>query len=157
DVKNSIEMALRPLRLLQSAMADDNFGLMKSVAASIEAQMNDSKREVLRDIPQIRRLSALNDLIGADGMKLAMTIDDEGRTMLTKVLYDNAKSGMLLGETDLKTSMDEGISRGADAQYFSLLGDWRGEIDAALKGAIPPDVFLNKAAGMFSPSSDQVL
>src|SRR5690606_9277761 len=53
DVKNSIAMALRPLRLLQSAMADDNFGLMKSVAASIEAQMNDSKREVLCDIPQI--------------------------------------------------------------------------------------------------------
>lgn len=157
EVKSSIEMALRPVRLLQTALVDDNFGLVKSVAANIEAMTNDSKREVLRDIPQIRRLSALNDLVGSDVTALAMTVDPSGQSLLTKVLKDNAEAGMLLGETDLKTSFDEGIARGADASYYNTLASWDRVVDATLSGELPPDIFLNKVVAMFSPSSDQVM
>lgn len=157
EVQAAISQAMQPITLLQQAIADEDFGLAKSVMAHNAALQNDATREILNEIPQTRRLAALSSLIGADGMSLAMIADPAGTSALTTVLKSNAEAGMLLGESDLKTSFDEGIKHEADANYFNALASWGNVIEGTAAGAIPAQVFSNKVQAMFSPGSDAVL
>lgn len=156
-VRTATQKALMPVRMLQQAIADENFGLAKSVAASIEVMNSDTQRQLLRDIPQLQRLSALNDLVGPTVTQLAMTLDKKGTSVLTEVLSNSAEAGHLLGGETMRQSFDVGIDKNAGADYFMVLADWGRLLDGVASGDIPQSIFLNKINAMFSRDNDAIM
>lgn len=157
QVEAGISSAMRPMRLLQQAMADKDFGLMRSVAASIEAQKMEVYKQQVGDVPQLQRLEVLGNMVSGEVMQIILAQDLEVTGgVLVKVLADATRAGLLLGETTMADSLEEANSKGQGAGLAKSVANWRAELDTALSGDLSPELFLNKARGMFGQDNDRI-
>lgn len=157
DVKASIDLAMRPIRILEQALADENFGLLKTVSAVVDAMGVDSQKEVLDRIPIMRRIDAFREIVGADGLSMLLTMDDVTRSSLTEALHKNSTIGMGLGEEEVTQAFETAIAADAPAQFYDLMSKWNKWADAAIAGSIPSESFENFINGMFGQNADQIM
>lgn len=154
-----IQQALRPMLLMEDALVNENWGLLKSVTASVEARKLDAEREIIDGIPLLPTLNAAKDLIGPEAMDLLLSTSPELQVPLVKSLVDyaNARSVATPG-ANIVQDFQLGEQSDMPPEYYNALIDtWTNSIKQLSSGKLPVEAIQKKVDYMFGPSSMAVL
>lgn len=152
------EEALAPIRLLEDALANENFGLAKSTAAWIEAMKNQTTAELIRDVPAVATLNSLREMGGDVGANLFIQLTPEIQSALAKSILDTHHAKSAIGGHSVVESFTEGEAKDLGPEYYNgIVDSWVNTVDAMAKGGVPLAMFQNKVDSMFGPKSMEVL
>ena len=153
-----ISTAMQPVQILQDAILNEDYGVVDSVAAYLQAGKTEETRRLIETIPALNVMQSLKEVAGPDVMGLYMQLQPQMQVEINKVLLDYAHNQAGLGQGNITAAMDQGQSANADKEYYDgLIKTWQNTINEAVSGKLSPEIIANNVEFMFGQEALQVL
>ena len=139
------------------ALADGDFGLVKSLSAWIDAQKTDAGRELIRDVQIMPTIGAMREQMGDVGTSIAMQhVPDVLDSLSKTILVNEHGRSMTDPSANIVQSIDTGAAKGQGADYYNgLIDTWTNTINQ-LGSELPLSAIQNKAQYMFGPDANEI-
>lgn len=159
DDKKIRAQALAPLQTMLQALNDGNVGLLQAVSSSITAQENDATADVIKSLPWMAKLSAVNKL-GGQAATSAFLASPKSQSALVTSISDFMNASIIGGDPndnlskDLATADKAGV--GADVTK-NVIDKWQASAKAISDNSLPIKLIQNHIHYLFSTDPSQTL
>jgi hypothetical protein len=152
-----INDALTPLTMLENALANEDFGMLKSVTAWIEAKKNDATADLIDKIPMLPVLQGAQQVLGPDGFNLYMDMNPDLQFAISQAMLDYERARAITEEgASVSDAFTNGEANAMDTEYYNgLIESWTNTIDGLEK--LPLEAVQKNVDYMFGPKSMEVL
>lgn len=157
EAQKIIDDAMTPLVMLETALANEQFGLLGSISTWIEASNNDAMKDIMEEIPMVAALQGMQGLLGENGMNIYMSLNPDLQHTLAQAILDYQRANVM---TDANASVTQAFEQGEalelPAEYYNgLIEGWTNTIDNL--ETMPLAAVQKNVDYMFGPNSFEVL
>lgn len=160
QIESAIEIAMLPITILEKALdSDDSLSVVNAVSAHIDAGSLDTNRELLKDIPVLQTMAAIQASLGSPLAASVLKLTPNLQVSLEQDLmaFYNAQAAIGGGKT-LADEFTTAEQAGASPEYFQgIMTRWNNIIDEVGKGGLTPEILANNVNYMFGPGSEAIM
>lgn len=154
DMEDIIDQAMTPITILEEALMSDNpWGVLGATNAWLEASKSQSQRQLLEQIPMAGRLSAMQEMLGADVTGLYLRLNPQLQRAVESHLlnYASIEAATNNGQATIDKSINRARQTGAGGEYVNAeITRWTNLVDGLADGSMAnPSIITGNINYMF--------